>query len=213
MKISLSILTVDFFNIEKALEELVLKTDYLHMDVMDGCFVPNLSFGPQVVSSLNRHLCLPLDTHLMVTHPKSYVEAFAKAGSRYITFHVESEDDVLSTIDEIRRFGALPGIALKPKTEIQTILPYLPLVDMVLIMTVNPGFGGQTLIPYTLDKVRELNKMVIRRGLKTDIEVDGGITLANVEEVLAAGANIIVAGNAIYTGDAAANVKAFLEMM
>ena len=104
-------------------------------------------------------------------------------------------------------------MALNPATPISALENVLPLVDMVLIMTVNPGFGGQTLIPYTLDKVRELNKMVIRRGLKTDIEVDGGITLANVEEVLAAGANIIVAGNAIYTGDAAANVKAFLEMM
>ncbi len=102
---------------------------------------------------------------------------------------------------------------MNPATPISALENVLPLVDMVLIMTVNPGFGGQTLIPYTLDKVRELNKMVIRRGLKTDIEVDGGITLANVEEVLAAGANIIVAGNAIYTGDAAANVKAFLEMM
>ena len=107
----------------------------------------------------------------------------------------------------------LAGVALNPATPISALENVLPLVDMVLIMTVNPGFGGQTLIPYTLDKVRELNKMVIRRGLKTDIEVDGGITLANVEEVLAAGANIIVAGNAIYTGDAAANVKAFLEMM
>ena len=109
--------------------------------------------------------------------------------------------------------GVLAGVALNPATPISALENVLPLVDMVLIMTVNPGFGGQTLIPYTLDKVRELNKMVIRRGLKTDIEVDGGITLANVEEVLAAGANIIVAGNAIYTGDAAANVKAFLEMM
>ena len=175
MKISLSILTVDFFNIEKALEELVLKTDYLHMDVMDGCFVPNLSFGPQVVSSLNRHLCLPLDTHLMVTHPKSYVEAFAKAGSRYITFHVESEDDVLSTIDEIRRFGALPGIALKPKTEIQTILPYLPLVDMVLIMSVEPGFGGQSFQRSAVYKAKQLFELKKEKNYSYLINIDGGI--------------------------------------
>ena len=156
---------------------------------------------------------MTFDVHMMVEEPGRYVEDIKKAGADIITVHAEACTHLDRVVNQIKEAGCKAGVALNPATPVSVLECILGQVDMVLIMTVNPGFGGQTLIPYTLDKVRELNKMVIRRGLKTDIEVDGGITLANVEEVLAAGANIIVAGNAIYTGDAAANVKAFLEMM
>ena len=188
-------------------------TPYIHVDIMDGNFVPSINFGMPVVRAFRKMTDKVLDVHLMVEEPDRYVAEFADCGADIITVHAEACTHLHRTLQHIRSLGKKAGVALNPATPISALENVLPLVDMVLIMTVNPGFGGQTLIPYTLDKVRELNKMVIRRGLKTDIEVDGGITLANVEEVLAAGANIIVAGNAIYTGDAAANVKAFLEMM
>ena len=214
--LSPSILTADFGNLQKEVEQAVRGgCDWLHLDIMDGHFVPNITIGPVIVKALRRFAAVPLDVHLMVENPDDLLKLCADAGADLVTVHQEALGcrHLHRTIQHIKDLGMKAGCAVNPGTPVELLEPVLADLDMVLIMTVNPGFGGQTLIPYTLDKVRELNKMVIRRGLKTDIEVDGGITLANVEEVLAAGANIIVAGNAIYTGDAAANVKAFLEMM
>ena len=213
-KVAPSLLAADFTRLGEQVHEIEeAGAPYLHLDVMDGAFVPSISFGMPVLKSLRKVTNMTFDVHMMVEEPGRYVEDIKKAGADIITVHAEACTHLDRVVNQIKEAGCKAGVALNPATPVSVLECILGQVDMVLIMTVNPGFGGQTLIPYTLDKVRELNKMVIRRGLKTDIEVDGGITLANVEEVLAAGANIIVAGNAIYTGDAAANVKAFLEMM
>ena len=171
---------------------------YIHLDVMDGIFVPNISFGPPVISSLRKVSPLIFDVHLMITDPKRYVDAFLKAGADIITFHFESCDNPGEVISYIKSREARVGISIKPGTPVSAIHHLIPEVDMVLIMTVEPGFGGQKLIPETIPNIREVKKYILSHKLKTDIQVDGGITTENLHLLTSAGANIIVAGSAFF---------------
>lgn len=186
---------------------------YFHYDVMDGRFVPNISMGLPVLQSIRKVTKKKLDVHLMIEEPERYISDFSDAGADIITVHAETCRHLDQVVRDIRREGVLAGVALNPATPLSVLDYVLPEVDMVLIMTVNPGYGGQKMIPYTLDKIRELRGIIQRRGLSTDIEVDGGVKIDNVSDFLAAGANVVVAGSGIFKGDLAGNVEAFLEKM
>lgn len=186
---------------------------YLHFDVMDGHFVPNISFGLPVLRSLREVTGLMLDVHLMIERPLRYIDEIAACGADIITVHAEACADLDRAVREIKEKGLLAGVALCPATPLGVLEYVLADVDMVLVMTVNPGFGGQSLIPYTLDKVRDLKALIDRRGLKTDIEVDGGINALTLSAALEAGANVIVAGSAVFRGDIAQNTKSLLAQM
>ena len=186
---------------------------YFHYDVMDGQFVPNISMGLPVLQSIRKVTKKKLDVHLMIEHPERYISDFSDAGADIITVHAEACTHLDQIVGDIKREGLMAGVALNPATPLNVLDYILPEVDMVLIMTVNPGYGGQKMIPYTLDKIRELRGIVQRRGLSTDIEVDGGVKIDNVDQFLAAGANVIVAGSGIFKGDLAGNVEAFLEKL
>lgn len=206
-----SMLSADFKELGneiQAIEEHGAK--YLHFDVMDGIFVPSISFGMPVLKSIRSGTNLVCDVHLMITEPIRYVEDFANAGADLITIHLEACEDVDATIDKIRECGCKVGISIKPKTPVSAMEPYLEKVDMILIMSVEPGFGGQKFIPESLEKIAQTKRMLDEKGLDVDIQVDGGIYTHNVEEVLKAGANIIVAGSAIFNGDTKQNT---IEMM
>lgn len=212
--LSPSILSADFWKLGEDIQAVEQAgATYLHFDVMDGLFVPSISFGMPVLQSIRSKTEMFLDVHLMINEPERYVEEFAASGADLVNFHIEATKDVKKTIELIRGTGKKVGITIKPNTPVQELVPYLELVDMVLIMTVEPGFGGQKLIPECLDKVKELRKIVDEKGLTLDIEVDGGINADNVETALAAGANVIVAGSAVFKNDIAVNVKEFLEKM
>ncbi len=212
--LSPSILAADFARLGEQIA-IVEQTgaQYLHFDVMDGCFVPNISFGLPVLKSLRKDTNLMLDVHLMIQDPVRYINAVADCGADIITVHAEACTDLDHVVDVIQERGLLAGVALNPATPLSVLDYILPKVDMVLIMTVHPGQGGQKLIPYTLDKVRDLKKMAAGRGLKTDIEVDGGVNLQLLDSVLDAGANIIVAGSAVFHGDIEENTRRMLEKM
>ena len=186
---------------------------YFHYDVMDGQFVPNISIGLPVLQSIRKATKKKLDVHLMIEHPERYISDFSDAGADIITVHAEACTHLDQIIGDIKREGLMAGVALNPSTPLHVLDYILPEVDMVLVMTVNPGYGGQKMIPYTLDKIRELRGIVQKRGLATDIEVDGGVKIENVDQFLAAGANVIVAGSGIFKGDLAGNVEAFLAKM
>lgn len=186
---------------------------YFHYDVMDGQFVPNISMGLPVLQSIRKVTKKKLDVHLMIEHPERYISDFSDAGADIITVHAEVCAHLDQIVGDIKREGLMAGVALNPSTPLNVLDYILPEVDMVLVMTVNPGYGGQKMIPYTLDKIRELRGIVQRRGLSTDIEVDGGVKIDNVDQFLAAGANVIVAGSGIFKGDLAGNVEAFLSRM
>ena len=186
---------------------------YFHYDVMDGQFVPNISMGLPVLQSIRKVTKKKLDVHLMIEHPERYISDFSDAGADIITVHAEACTHLDQIVGDIKREGLMAGVALNPSTPLNVLDYILPEVDMVLVMTVNPGYGGQKMIPYTLDKIRELRGIVQRRGLSTDIEVDGGVKIDNVDQFLAAGANVIVAGSGIFKGDLAGNVEAFLAKM
>ena len=186
---------------------------YFHYDVMDGQFVPNISMGLPVLQSIRKVTKKKLDVHLMIEHPEHYISDFSDAGADIITVHAEACTHLDQIVGDIKREGLMAGVALNPSTPLNVLDYILPQVDMVLVMTVNPGYGGQKMIPYTLDKIRELRGIVQRRGLSTDIEVDGGVKIDNVDQFLAAGANVIVAGSGIFKGDLAGNVEAFLEKL
>ena len=199
-----SILSADF----KELGSQIRETDragaeYIHFDVMDGLFVPSISFGMPVLSSIKGLTGQVLDVHLMVTEPVRYVEEFAKCGADIITVHLEACEDLKGTLDAIHRAGVKAGVTIRPGTPVSALGPYLDQAEMFLIMSVEPGFGGQAFIPESLDRIRKLRAMLDARGLDTDIEVDGGIYHSNVGEVLEAGANVIVSGSGVYKGNIA----------
>ena len=186
---------------------------YVHIDVMDGKFVPSISYGMPVIKAIRGCTERMFDVHLMIEDPDRYIDEFVKVGADIITVHAEACVHLDRTIEAIKEKGVLAGVAINPATPVWQILPILEKVDMVLIMSVNPGFGGQKMIPYTIEKVRELKKIVTEKGCKVDIEVDGGITLDNVEQFLSAGANIIVAGSSVFNGEIEENVRCFLDKL
>ena len=185
---------------------------YLHLDVMDGAFVPSISFGMPVIASLRGYTDLVFDVHMMVEEPGRYVEDVKKAGADVITVHAEACKHLDRVISQIKEAGCRAGVALNPATPVSVLEHILDQVDMVLIMTVNPGFGGQKFIPYTIEKVKAVRRLCDERGLTTDIQVDGGISAANVREVLEAGANIFVAGSAVFGTDPAARTREMVEI-
>lgn len=200
VKVAPSILSADFGRLAdevRAIEK--AGADYVHVDVMDGRFVPNLTIGPLVVEAVRKATTLPLDVHLMIVEPEKYVADFAKAGASIITVHQETCPHLHRTLQQIRAAGAKPSVVLNPSTPLVTIEEVLGEVEQVLLMSVNPGFGGQTFIEATVDKVKRLRAMLDARGLsKVDIEVDGGINPDTAKRVVAAGANVLVAGNAVF---------------
>lgn len=177
MKVSLSILTVDYAKVEESLKPLLDGIDYIHMDVMDGVFVPNISFGYSFIKSLRKITDKPFDTHLMIEDPIKYIKQFAEAGSQYITIHVEAKSDVLETIKLIKSYGIGAGISIKPNTTVEEIKEYLPLVDMVLVMSVEPGFGGQKFMHSAIDKVKLLKELKEENNYSYLINIDGGINV------------------------------------
>ncbi|MBQ2803059.1 MAG: ribulose-phosphate 3-epimerase [Lachnospiraceae bacterium] len=210
--LSPSILSADFWKLGediKAVEE--AGVTYLHIDVMDGLFVPSISYGMPVLQCIRPHTNLFLDVHLMIEKPERYVKEFAACGADLVNFHIEATEDVEGTIGLIRETGKKVGITLKPNTPAKEVEPYLELVDMVLVMTVEPGFGGQKLIEDCLNKVTEIRKMVDAKGLRVDIEVDGGINTENVHTAIEAGANVFVAGSAVFKNDVYTNSREFLQ--
>jgi ribulose-phosphate 3-epimerase len=199
LKIAPSILAADFADLGVEIRAAeAAGADYIHVDVMDGHFVPNITIGPPVVAALRKVTQLPLDVHLMIEHPERFLADFARAGATILTVHVETCPHLHRTVQQIRELGVRPAVTLNPATGLETVAEILPFVDQVLVMTVNPGFGGQSYIPTMTDKVTRLATMIARTGRAIDIEVDGGVDTRTAAEVVAAGANVLVAGTAIF---------------
>lgn len=209
-----SMLSADFKVLGEELQTVeIYGATYIHYDVMDGMFVPSLSFGPAILQSIRPASKLVHDVHLMIEEPIRYIEAFAKASADIITVHLEACEDLHATIAKIKECGCKVGVSIKPKTPVSALEPYLEELDMILIMSVEPGFGGQKFIPSSLEKIAEARSLVSEKGLDIDIQVDGGIYTHNVEDVLKAGANIIVAGSAVFNGDTKQNTIDMMDIL
>ena len=201
-KIAPSLLSANFVRLAEDISRIeAAGADWFHLDIMDGHFVPNLSFGPPVVAAIRKITKLPLDVHLMVTNPAELIEAFAAAGADWLTVHVETEPHLLRLVDRIRELGVRPAVALNPATPLGTLEEILSEVDMVLVMSVNPGFGGQKFIPSSLSKIRRLKEQLQNTDRSVIIEVDGGINQATALQVREAGADVLVAGSAVFGSD------------
>lgn len=212
IKLSPSILSADFANLARDVKIAVdAGAEYVHVDVMDGHFVPNLTIGAPVVKALRKATDAVLDVHLMISNPEQYLDDFIAAGADIITVHYESNGDTLAQLKKIRAAGRKASCTIKPGTSAEVLLPLLPYCDMVLIMTVEPGFGGQGFIPESMDKIRKIRKAIQDNGYACELEIDGGAKLTNVADIVAAGADVIVAGSAVFGEDIAGNVKAFHE--
>lgn len=211
--LSPSILAADFGILGKQIAEAdEAGAEYIHIDVMDGVFVPSISFGMPVISTIRTITGKFFDVHLMIVEPERYIEEFAKCGADGITFHLEATKDVDGVIEKIHRAGCKAGLSIKPATPVEAVRPYLDKLDMLLVMTVEPGFGGQKYIPASTERIKEARRMADEMGLHLDIQVDGGITADNVSVVLSAGANVIVAGSSVFRGDIGENVGQYLNI-
>lgn len=212
--LSPSLLAANFANLEKELQDAAKGgAKYLHIDVMDGSFVPSISFGMPLIKSIREVTDLFFDVHLMIDSPERYIKDFADCGADLITIHAESTNHLNRAVMAVKELGLKVGVALNPATPLSVLDYILEDVDMVLIMTVNPGFGGQKYIPAMTEKVRKLRAMIQERGLKVDIEVDGGVKVDNVKEVLEAGANVIVAGSAVFGAATEENAREFMNIL
>ena len=213
VKIAPSILSADFAELGAGVEA-ISTADYVHFDVMDGCFVPNISIGIPVLQSIRKRTALPIDVHLMIVQPERYVDQFCDAGADLVTCHVEADtpENTLEAIRRIRACGKKPAVCVKPKTPAEAVLPYLELVDLILVMTVEPGFGGQSFMADMMPKVSEIRKYIDARNPACELEVDGGVNARTARLCTAAGANVLVAGSAFFKAeDKAAFVKAIKE--
>lgn len=209
--LSPSILAADFARLGEQIKEAdEAGAEYIHIDVMDGVFVPSISFGMPVIRTIRKVTDRVFDVHLMIVEPDRYLKEFKECGADSITFHLEATDDAEETINLIRSLGCRVGMSIKPKTPVEAVRKYLPKLDMLLVMTVEPGFGGQKYIPESTERIRRVREMADEMGLDLDIQVDGGITVDNAKVVLDAGANVIVAGSAVFRGSIAENVKKYL---
>ena len=212
--LSPSILSADFANLGRdILEAEKGGAKYLHVDVMDGKFVPSISFGMPVIKSIRSVSDIVFDVHLMIEEPIRYIKEFVESGADIITIHLEACENVQATIDKIHEMGVKAGLSIKPGTPVESLLPYLDKVEMILMMSVEPGFGGQKYIEASTERIRQVRTMLDERNLSTDLEVDGGINVDNVSIVLDAGVNVVVAGSAIFGGNIKEKTLAFMEKL
>ena len=213
IKISPSILSADFSKLGSEIQNLEkAKADLIHIDVMDGHFVPNITIGPEVISKLRKYTSLPFDVHLMISPVDNFIKNFADAGADIITIHPEATTNLVNSIEKIKSYGKKAGVSLNPKTTIDKVLPVLQMIDLVLIMSVNPGFGGQKFMKETLEKVKKLRSEIDKKNLKTQIEIDGGINFENAKMAVEAGVDILVSGTTIFRENGG-NLKKNIQLL